>query len=238
MSGGGFWSAFLNLVYPKRHQCLLCQQPFAKDEEAVCTRCTAQMRAGIPPFCRICGREMPEPDVCSDCLWRKERFFHRALSYGPYEGRLREAILKLKEDRRLELLPLLVNCLTEAYAAHLFDTHIDFLVPVPMAKDKERSRGFNQAALLARGVSERVGIPVNDALLWHGASRSQVSRGRQMRLASMEQSVALSKTASELDGMNVCLIDDVYTTGATVNTCAKKLHAAGARAVWVLTVAR
>lgn len=239
MSGKGFWNGLLNLVYPQRPECLLCEQPLADANEAVCAPCTVQLRAGIPPFCRICGREMPEPDICSDCSWRKERFFHRALSFGPYEGRLKDAILKLKEERRLELLPLLVDCLTEAYAAHLFDTHIDCLVPVPMAADKERARGFNQAERLAQGLSERIGLPVVQGLVWQGTSRSQVSRGRSMRLASMENSVALSKTAgSDLDGMTICLIDDVYTTGATVNACAKKLHSAGVRAVYVLTAAR
>ncbi|WP_227874330.1 ComF family protein [Tumebacillus algifaecis] len=225
-------------MYPKRPQCLLCEQPFIDEQEAVCAPCTLQMRVGIPPFCRICGREMPEPDLCSDCSWRKERFFHRAVSFGPYEGRLRDAILKLKEERKLGLLPLLVNCLTEAYASHLFDIQIDSLVAVPMAADKERVRGFNQAERLAQGLSARVGLPVVEALLWHGASRSQVSRGRSMRLASMENSVALAPAAGELAGRTVCLIDDVYTTGATVNACAKKLHSAGVRAVYVLTVAR
>lgn len=238
MSGGGFWDALLNLVYPQRQQCLLCKRPFTSGEEAACSSCTAQLRAGIPPFCRICGREMPEHDVCSDCAWRKERFFQRAFSYGPYEGRLRDSILQLKEQRKLELLPLLVDRLADAYASHLFDLEIDSFVPVPMAQDKERVRGFNQAERLAQGLSQKVGVPVRQALIWQGSSRSQASRGRNMRLASMEHSLSLAKLASELEGSSVCLVDDVYTTGATVNACAKKLHSVGVRSVYVLTVAR
>lgn len=235
---GGYWHALLGLLYPARPRCLLCSQPFVRGEEVVCGLCLSEVRASRPPFCRVCGRELQSGGLCSDCLRREDRFFQKAVAYGPYAGKLRDLLLRLKRERREELLPLLVLRLQEAWAAHLFDRGVEWLVPVPMAAEKKRERGFNQAERLAALLSKRVGTPLCEALDWSGVSRSQAARGRTERLVSMEQSLVLSSASAQVAGCTVCLVDDVYTTGATANACAKKLLEAGARAVYVLTVAR
>lgn len=177
--------------------------------------------------------------TCSDCRRRAETFFQKAVCYGPYRGRLRDGILRLKNERRQELAPWVGERMAEAFAAFLFDRGIERLVPVPMAADKLARRGFNQAEELAREVGARVWLPVCLALEWRGAGRSQAAKTRAERLSSMDDHLALNLAAApDVDGRTVCLIDDVYTTGATANACAKKLLEAGARTVYVLTAAR
>lgn len=176
--------------------------------------------------------------LCTDCVQRREPFFQRAVSYGPYQGVLRRLLLQMKKERVAELVPLLAEYLEFAYAAQLADRDIDLLVPVPMAEETCRERGFNQAAELAAVLGVRVRLPVCAALRWTGPRRTQTGRSRQERRQSLDEAILLSDSAGAVTGRTVCLIDDVYTTGTTANTCAMRLHEAGARAVYVLTVAR
>lgn len=239
MRGHGWWEALLGLLFPEPQHCLLCRHNFIDNpEEAVCASCLAQVPECAPPLCRVCGRERSERRVCSDCRRRSETFFLCACSYGPYRGRLRELILVVKKDRKKGLLPFLVGYLEEVWALQLADKGIDVLVPVPMAEERRRERGFNQAALLAQQLGSRVQVPVCEALVWRGERRSQVARNREQRFEGMEKQIGLSLLSTEVQGRVVCLVDDVYTTGSTANACAQKLHEAGARVVYVLTVAR
>lgn len=238
MSRTGYWEALLDLLFPKKRTCALCGQPQIRQEEVVCSLCTAQVRAGEPPFCTFCGRERERGGVCSDCRRAHERFFHRAFSYGPYKGQLKALVLHVKKSCGEEVVPLLVSYLEEAWAAHLFSCGIDLLVPVPITADKRKVRGFNQAERLASGLSRRIALPVCQALAWQGTSRHQVGLTRDQRLSNDSRSLSLTPAAATLAGRTVCLLDDVYTTGTTANLCAKKLLEAGARTVFVLTVAR
>ncbi|PWK16195.1 ComF family protein [Tumebacillus permanentifrigoris] len=239
MKKGGWWDALVGLLYPEPRRCLFCRHNFIQDpEEVVCAPCLRQVTESVPPLCRVCGREQSGRGVCDDCRRRREAFFQRAVSYGPYRGRLRALLLALKKDRHTSVVPILAGFLEQVWAAELADRGVEVFVPVPIARDKLQERGFNQALLLAEAVGERVRVPVCEALTWQGARRAQVSRNRAQRLDSMEDSLGLSPEAAAVAGRVVCLLDDIYTTGATANACAKKLHEAGARAVYVITVAR
>ena len=238
MSRDGYWEAFLDLLFPKKRMCSLCGHPQRSPEEVVCSRCTAQVRAGRPPFCTFCGRERERGGICSDCRRAQERFFHRAFSYGPYRDQLKRLVLHLKSTRGEEVVPLLAAYLEEAWAAHLFSRDVELLVPVPIAEDKLRARGFNQAERLAAALSARTGVPVCEALAMPGSSRRQVGLSRDQRLAGSSRTLEQTADAVQVAGRTVCLIDDVFTTGATADLCARSLIEAGARTVFVLTVAR
>lgn len=239
MKRGGWWEAVVGLLFPEPRCCLLCRHNFIVAPEAVvCTPCLNQVEESTPPLCRVCGRELLGRGICNDCRRRREAFFLRAVSYGPYRGKLRALLLALKKDRQTSVVPILVGYLAEVWAAELADRGVELIVPVPIAQEKLQERGFNQALLLAQGVGERIGMPICEVLTWQGARRAQMARNRAQRLDSMDDSLGLSAGAGDVAGRVVCLLDDIYTTGATANACAKKLHEAGARAVYVLTVAR
>lgn len=169
----------------------------------------------------------------------------RALAAGPYEGRLRDIIHAFKYDGRRTLARPLAALMREAGGEVLDGA--DAAVPVPLHWLRRRRRGFNQAALLAAGL----GLPVCHALRRRRWTRAQAGLHAGERRANVAGAFALSwryrwprlgagagRGPRPLDGIVVVLVDDVSTTGATGEACARVLRAAGAREVRVLTVAR
>jgi ComF family protein len=153
-----------------------------------------------------------------------------------FEGLVRQSIHDLKYRRARVRAPLLAELLERTLAAR--PLHIDFLIPVPLAPGRRRERGFNQSELVARALSERIGVPVDG----QGLNRvrdtpRQVGRTVDER----EQNVAGAfecASRESVRGQRIALVDDVMTTGATLRACAATLRAAGAERVYGLVVAR
>ncbi len=151
---------------------------------------------------------------------------------------MREAVHALKFGGKTALANPLGDLMAEAGPAVLPVEVVDCLVPVPLHPTREAERGFNQSMLLARRVSRRWGIPVRPrALRRQRFTRPQTDLDADERRRNVRGAFALSRRAA-VDGRHVLLIDDVFTTGATVSECARVLLDAGAATVGVLTVAR
>jgi ComF family protein len=159
----------------------------------------------------------------------------RARSFGPYEGRLARLIqlLKYHGERALarDLAPLLIAVLDE----HDLTNEIEGITFVPMSPRRRRARGFNQAKLLARHLGRRLGVPVFPALSKTRETPPQEALSRPERLRSLVGAFAPQGPAR---CESVLLVDDVYTTGATVTECSRALRAAGYERVCVVTLAR
>ena len=149
---------------------------------------------------------------------------------GPYDGRLRDVIQALKYDARPTLARHLAGRMRRAGAGVLAGA--DGVVPVPLHRSRELRRGFNQARELAR----HVGLPMFDVLTRVRKTETQADLPAARRLANVHDAFAARPGAS-LDGLVVVLVDDVSTTGATLNACASLLFAAGAAEVRALTAA-
>lgn len=152
------------------------------------------------------------------------------------DGAIRQAIHRLKYNNLRALAPELSALLAD----YLSTTPIpaQALVPVPLHPKRERERGYNQSALLARGLGERTGLPVVAGCLRR--VRDSPPQARASRAVDRRQQVAdaFVCTNDSLKGVQVLLIDDVSTTGATLDSCARTLKTAGAASVWGLTLAR
>jgi ComF family protein len=159
------------------------------------------------------------------------RGFDAAYSFGAYEGVLRELIHLYKYGRVRTLARPLSGWLAQALPR---DEAFDAAVPVPLYWRRRLQRGFNQAELLARGLSRRTGIPVVTAL---GRVRPTPTQAG-LSTSARRQNVAKAFRARDVQGKRILLIDDVMTTGATAASCALALKQAGARRVALLTVAR
>ena len=233
-------NAGLNFIYPE--VCQLCNRERATpDEGYVCSRCRTQVRFIRPPFCERCGVPF-EGDItatfeCSNCR-EMELHFRAARSAVVARGVVLEVIHRFKYQHALWFAPFLADLLIREARPALSLSQWNFIVPVPLHPVKERERGFNQAEQLAAGLSDATNIPVNKHLLRRiAATRTQTLLKKSERAANVQRAFAASHGA-KLDGANIVLVDDVFTTGATTSACARALLAAGAGDVCVWTVAR
>lgn len=190
-------------------------------------------------FCTLCNTPftnrfpLDEHGVCAACR-SGLRGFDAAASFGFYEGRLRTLIHLFKYAGMKPLAKPLGLYMERAVAV---DSRFDMVVPVPLHWRKKWKRGFNQAELLARQMTERRGIPLVKALRRVHASDAQAGLSKTARRRNVQGAFQIRPGLS-LAGQRVLLVDDVMTTGATASACAMALKRAGARHVMLLTLAR
>ncbi|MBM3217338.1 MAG: ComF family protein [Candidatus Rokubacteria bacterium] len=205
---------------------------------AVCPLCAARLAAGRrDPICGTCWSSFSRitpPLACAACH-DAEPGWEYACASAAFGGAVREAIHGLKFGGRRSLARPLGDLIVEQCGGALAGGP-DALVPVPLARGRERARGFNQAVLLAERVGERTGLRVRPRwLVRRRATVPQTDLTAAERRANVAGAFAAS---SAVAGRYVVLIDDVITTGTTVAECARALRAAGAARVGVLAVAR
>jgi competence protein ComFC len=232
--------AALAFFYPE--VCQLCRAERATSDEGYTgPQCRQQVRWIEPPFCQRCGLPFEGAITtafeCSNCREMKLSFLS-ARSAVVARGVALEAIHRYKYQRALWFEPFLAGLLVRQ-AAPLLGTHnCDLLVPVPLHPLKQREREFNQAERLARCLGQVTHLPVNSRLLQRvKPTRTQTLLSRTDRAANVRNAFAVRRGLG-LQGERVVLVDDVMTTGATTNACARTLLTAGAGSVSVWTVAR
>lgn len=218
--------------------CLFCRQPRPLGaEDLACPRCQGEIKLISRPFCSVCGAPFRDPanreDRCLECI-KQPPPFHRARAAAFYEGRVLDAIHRLKYQRQLIYARFLGQLLANSPAGELA-AGADLLVPVPLHSRRLRTRGFNQALLLARTFAKVPLAP--EALVRRRATQPQLRLSPEERQANVRGAFWVPDPAA-VAGKTVVLIDDVYTTGATAQECARVLLQAGAGRVEVLTVAR
>lgn len=194
------------------------------------------------PYCRQCGFPYPALEVletpfsCADCVGR-EWHFEWARSGYRTSGQVREAIVGFKYLDQSYQRVRLTQWITEVFDRYAASGPWDALVPVPLYHRRQRERGFNQAAELARGLGIARKLPLQDCLYRYRETVSQATLERTARWENMRGAFRL-KRGFDVRGRHLLLIDDVFTTGATVDACAQALKNAGAARLAVLTVAR
>ena len=221
-------------------QCPCCKRILREEQRGFCPDCLSEIRWIKPPFCSICGTPFISEEVdshpCSACL-TKRRYFTMARALGSYEGPLQEAIHRWKYEGKEYLSVLFAEWMAERLYRYWDPDLFDVLIPVPLHKERLRERGFNQALLLVRELSRRTGIPYRKRVLQK--KRPTVP---QVKLSGVEREKGVRGAfhlleKEEVEGKSILLVDDVYTTGATVNECTRVLLGGGAKRVDVLTLA-
>ncbi|MFH1406819.1 MAG: ComF family protein [Candidatus Omnitrophota bacterium] len=230
---------FLDVLYPSR--CLGCRRSIDKDA-LICQACWASIRKQMPPFCQKCGKEMYSFDKNADVLCNECRdadyLFERAYSVCRYEEPLKHCIHSFKYAGKKSLAAALSEMLIEFCKQHLDMRSLNLIVPVPLHPARQREREFNQAELLAKPLAETFGIEHGPkGLRRKTQGKAQSILNRELRLKNIVGAFEATQPDS-LSGRSILLVDDVFTTGATVNECAKALRNARAKKVTVLTLAR
>ncbi|HSM19529.1 MAG TPA: ComF family protein [Hyphomicrobiales bacterium] len=221
--------------------CRICDLPLAGFSVApVCQVCLAELAPSRPILrCLRCARgfatrEAVSAGPCGICQ-REAPAFDRAAVAGPYEGALRRAIHLLKYDRMTPLARPLGERL--ALAASDFSGY-DAIVPAPLHWGRRWDRGFNQADLLAREVSRRTGVPLDRRLLRTRPTPPQAGLSATERRLNVRGAFKAAGGKEAIRGKKLIVVDDVMTTGATLEACARALKRVGAAEVAVLTLAR
>lgn len=234
-----WWGALADLFFPPKPFCPLCGG--AGGPGGFCDACRSFLeKASLQPFCPVCGRFFAAEKSgfsggpCRDCRLGA-RSFGAVRAAGPYEGALKEAVLKFKYGGERHLAAGLAGLMARA-ARGLPLENIDRVVPVPMAAGRLRQRGYNQAELLAREVAGLLGLAVDGrALVKVRETPAQAGLNREERLANLAG--AFWAREGRVRGRGILLVDDVVTTGSTMTAAAGALAGAGAAGVWGLAAA-
>jgi ComF family protein len=235
-----WFHAGLGFLYPEL--CQICRQSRATVAEGlVCENCRRQVKPVRAPFCHRCGLPfdgaLTTEFDCANCRGL-EWHLSSARAAAVSEGLVREVIHRYKYQRALWFEPFLAGLLLAAAVPVLRANPPSVIVPVPLHPVKEREREFNQAARLAAPLAAALHRPLNPKLLRRVAfTVTQTHLTRSQRAANMRGVFAVPPGA-RVAGQSVVLVDDVFTTGATTNACARVLRAAGATEVCVWTAAR
>ena len=207
----------------------------------ICTECHQTIKVIQSPYCPCCGLPFESHDntihLCSRCL-RQKFYFELHRSCGLYEGALKDAIHKLKYLGEFSTVKYLATLLHTTLQRCFETRQLDVIVPIPLHIRRLRERGFNQSVLLARELSKRATIPLLiKALRKTKETPVQTALTASERRKNLRGAFEVAQKG-QIQGKSVLLIDDVYTTGATVNECARTLLDGEAKTVSVLTVAR
>jgi competence protein ComFC len=231
--------AVLDLFYPPH--CVVCSAPFREGERAfLCADCDGKIeRIDQSHVCR-CGLPLPEVlDLCPQCAAEGEKVLEQIRSFGWYEERedpnhALSALIKIfKYGGERALAPLLAKYLDEA--GRSLRPRIEQITFVPMRPKAERERGFNQAELLARELGKLWGIPVVRSLEKTRDTKSQAGLPHDARRENVRGAFRLAKFTP---CASILIVDDVYTTGATLTECARTIKESGISQLYGLTVAR
>lgn len=227
-----------DLLLPRR--CLGCGVQVRSDG-ALCAECWPTVRFLGPPLCACCGYPFeydPGPGVlCGACI-AQNPVFNRARAVFIYDAASRGPLLAFKHADRTDAAPAFARLMATAGAELLPEA--DIVVPVPLHRRRLIARRYNQSALLAQALARRTGLEaVPDLLVRTRPTPSQGGLSASARRRNVRGAFAIRNSmAARIAGKRVLLIDDVFTTGATAETCATTLLRAGADAVDVLTLAR
>ncbi|MFC2021695.1 ComF family protein [Chloroflexota bacterium] len=219
----------LNLLFPQ--WCIGC----GKEGGFICSSCRSSLPRVMPPLCPKCGRPQPNGILCPSCVsWQAE--IDGIRSPFRFDGIIRQAIHQLKYRNLRALAAPLAQLLNDYLITNPVSGEV--LVPVPLHRKRLRERGYNQSSLLARELGKFANLPVVDDCLIRQTPTPPQARTSTVEERQSNVVDAFTCCNQRLRDKQVLLIDDVSTSGATLNACAVAMKAAGVTAVWGLVLAR
>ena len=229
----------LDAIYPPR--CVVC----GRAGSVVCATCLASMRPLDAPTCAHCGASIPDngmplPRLCMECAaGRRLTHFDGVRVAAAYAGAARTAVLALKFGGQRRVAERLATLMTAPFWCDI--KVADFVIPMPLHATRHRERGYNQAEALARAFANLQGLRLrSDLLVRTRATDAQTRLSRDERRRNVAGAFALASpaAANEVRGHHILLVDDVTTTGSTLDAAAEPLRAAGAASIWGLAFAQ
>ena len=237
---GRIMSSAVSLVYPLDIYCLACGRPLDPGHlYSLCEDCLNEITWANRKTCRICGKPLESwypAERCSECL-NSPRYFERGVTCFLYKGGARTIIKDLKYHGKQYYARVFGRMLADKLLYEKLE--FDICVPVPMYRKKENKRGYNQAALIAKFTAEDLHKPfAPHALVRIRATEPMNRLNNAERKMNIRGAFAVPKDQRRwIEKRTVLLVDDIYTTGSTMNECARELLTAGAAHVYIATMA-
>lgn len=224
----------LQVLYPRR--CPVCDEIAAPQGEKICPECVHKLKLLTEPWCMRCGKRVPEgEEYCRECR-EKIHFFERGRALYEY-GSAAESIYRFKYAGRREYADFFGEQAAEYLGDFIRSVHPDGLVPIPLHKRRRASRGYNQAELFAGALGNRMGIPVYPEMLVRVRDTApQKKLNPEERQNNLKKAFNMGRNDVKLK--SIIVIDDIYTTGATIDEAARALKEAGTQRIYFITLAR
>lgn len=233
------FNTIIDIIYPRR--CPVCGDIVVPKGELICTSCTHTLTPITEPRCKKCSKPMDneEKEYCHDCKKNMHHYIS-GCSVWVYDEAMKKSIADFKYKGRKEYSDYYVAKIIDKYSEYINRIHPDVLVPIPIHRKKERQRGYNQADILAKGIGKKLSIPVSSHLLQRDKyTLPQKELSNTERLKNLEKAFSYSKKEYEKINLSihkVMLIDDIYTTGSTIEACTKILNGQGIKEVYFLSL--
>ena len=225
--------SLLELLYPKR--CVVCDEVADQTGNPICRKCKDKIIYIKEPYCMKCGKQLKkeEQEYCSDCQKKKHEYIQGTALYD--YGSMSDSVFRFKYAGRMEYAKFYGKELYQKKLQWLSVIRPDALVPVPIHSARKRKRGYNQAELIARELSRYSGIPLNTKLI-RRAERTKPLKNLSYleRQNNLKRAFKLWKNDVKLN--TIVIIDDIYTTGSTIDAMARVLHEAGITRVYFMTL--
>jgi ComF family protein len=224
----------VNFIYPKR--CPICDGIIVQKEAKICENCREKLTYVKEPRCKKCGKEILncETEYCYDCL-RKKHLFDEGAALFEHNKIIKESIYRFKYNNKREYADFYAEEISRHFKNKIIRWDADVLIPVPLHNAKKIKRGFNQAEVLAEKLVKFLKIEVDsDFLIRVRKTNAQKELSKKDRAKNVEN--AFKTTDKIVQYRKVILIDDIYTTGATIDSCARVLKDAGIHRVYFITI--
>ena len=222
----------LDILYP--WHCPVCGEILKDRRALLCPVCREHLRPVASPRCFLCGRPVAEEaEYCPDCL-KHRHYFDAGRGIFLYDSIMRKSLLAYKNAGHRQYAGFYAHAMATYAGRQILAWKPDMIVAVPIHPSRMRERGFNQAELIAKDLASATGIPFEPGLVikrMRTKAQKTLSAGERRR--NLADSLAVT---SSLKGLNILVIDDIYTTGSTVDAMARCLKRAGALHVYFLTV--
>lgn len=229
----------INIIYPKR--CPICGDIAIPRGDLACFSCRHKLLPIEEPRCKKCSKPIAfeEKEFCLDCE-RKHHHYIKGYALWVYDSVMKKSIADFKFHGRREYSEFYVEEIIKRYSKDIQRIAPDVLVPIPIHKSKQLQRGYNQADILAKGIGKELNIPVlSQLLLRDKKTLPQKQLDDKERLKNLEKAFAYSKEESDRYGQTVrkvMLVDDIYTTGSTIEACTNILLQNGVEEVYFISI--
>ncbi len=232
------FQAILDIIYPIR--CPVCGEIVTPKGERICTVCRDKLAYNMEPRCMKCSKplEYEEQEYCNDCE-RKDYHYDKGFAVWIYNDIMRHSIAAFKYHSKKEYAVFYIQEIIRLYGSIIMELAPDAIVPVPIHHSKYMERGYNQADILAKGIGKSLNIPVLSKLLVRNKkTMPQKQLSDKERLRNLQEAFEFNGREYRHDGVinRILLVDDIYTTGSTIEACTNVFKKNGIDKVYFLVL--